>query len=200
MTGHHFKPLVLRLFVVFVSISSSRKVVDAQILLNNSLNPVADPFAQIPNCRNFGIMQGETLNTTCAEYCGPNETEIFDYADSEEDVRYVVRNTVCRCFDQNPPPEAQTNKSFECWSKAEVWDKMTPIMKCTDNALNISSQSDCKEFCADIDPIAYGYAGSKGKARCSCHDALVCDDIGAAGILATATAFGLLLGSLALMW
>lgn len=166
----------------------------------NDLNVVDDPYAELPNCKDHGIFQGETLETTCTDFCAPNATEAYDYADSMEDPRYVIRNTVCRCLDPTPPPNATTNKTFECWSKAEVWDKKTPIMKCSDHALNITSQGACEEFCSTIDPVAYGFTGSHGKSRCSCYDVLVCDDIGAAGTLATATAFGLLLGTLFMLW
>jgi hypothetical protein len=176
--------------------------VDAQSFLDGGLNTntVADPYAQLPNCKDHGIFQGRTLEESCTEYCGANATESFDYADSNEDMRYVIRNTVCRCFAGIGKPDAQTNKTFECWSKAQVWDKQTPIMKCTDTALNITSNRDCEEFCSEIDPIAYGFTGHAGKAKCSCHDVLVCDDIGAATGVTIATSFVLLLGTVVMLW
>lgn len=73
-------------------------------------------------------------------------------------------------------------------------------MKCADHALNITSKSSCEAFCADIDPIAYGFTGQAGQARCSCSDVLVCDDIGAANALAMVTSFGLLLGTVVLLF
>lgn len=164
------------------------------------LNVVADPYAELSNCKDHGIFQGETLETSCTDFCAPNVTESFDYADSNEDPHFVIRNTVCRCFDLNPSPAAESNKSFECWSKAEVWEKKTPILKCTDYALNITSQSSCEAFCSSIDPISYGYTGKAGSSKCSCSDILVCDDIGVASALTTATAFGLLLGTLVMLW
>jgi hypothetical protein len=163
------------------------------------INPVQDPYAQLLSCSNFGILAGENMDKACTNYCAPNATEAFDYADSTEDPQYVVRNTVCRCFESS---NTQADKSFECWSKAEVWDKQTPIMKCDDTALNITSQSACEEFCKSIDPIAYGYVTEGGKSRCSCQDIMVCDDIGGAagGMAATATAFTLLFGAVAMFW
>jgi hypothetical protein len=186
---------LLRLSLLFIALSTTY----AQSSLAD-LDVVDDPYAELPNCKDHGILQGETLETTCADFCAPNATETFDYADSGEDPHYVIRNTVCRCFDPSPPPTAQTNKTFECWSKSEVWEKKTPIMKCTDHALNITSMSGCEEFCSTIDPISFGYTVSHGSSRCSCHDILVCDDIGAASSLAVVTTFGLTLGTLVLLW
>jgi hypothetical protein len=196
MSGKSSRQAFLRFSLLLVAVSTTT---DAQDFTGN-LNTVDDPYAELPNCKDHGILQGDLLETTCADFCSPNATETFDYADSGEDPHFVIRNTVCRCFDPNPPPTAQNNKTFECWSKAEVWEKKTPIMKCTDHTLNITSKSGCEEFCSTIDPIAYGYTGSSGKSQCSCYDILVCDDVGAASSLAVATTFGLLLGTLLLLW
>mmetsp|Transcript_20627 Transcript_20627/g.38598 ORF Transcript_20627/g.38598 Transcript_20627/m.38598 type:complete len:191 (-) Transcript_20627:237-809(-) len=161
------------------------------------LNPVTNPYSELKSCKNYEMFAGDTFETSCTDYCSPNQTEVFDYGSSDDDPRYVIRNTVCRCFEQG----AGANKSFECWTKAQVWDKETPIMKCSDTALNITSQIACEEFCKTIDPIAYGFVTQRGKSRCSCgQDVLVCDDIGGATGLATATAFTLLLGTLAMVW
>jgi hypothetical protein len=197
MSGKSSRQPFLRLSLLLVTVTTS--TTHAQSLLGD-LSVVDDPYAELPNCKDHGILQGIMLDTTCADFCAPNTTETFDYADSGEDPHYVIRNTVCRCFDPNPPPTAQTNKTFECWSKAEVWEKKTPIMKCTDHALNITSKSSCENFCSTIDPISFGYTGSSGSSRCSCYDILVCDDVGAASALAVATSFALLLGTLMLLW
>lgn len=75
----------------------------------------------IPSCKDHDIMAGETLETDCIGYCYPNTTETFDFSDMEEDPNYVVRNTICRCFDIGSP--SVKRKTFECTTKAEVWDK-----------------------------------------------------------------------------
>jgi hypothetical protein len=184
---------------LFVTLSLTTIIVNGAFL-----SPIKDPYSELLSCKNFGIFAGENMAQTCEAYCAPNGTESFDYADSEEDPQYVVRNTVCRCFEIGASGQttinAEADKSFECWSKAEVWDKQTPIMKCEDPALNITGQTECEAFCQSIDPLAWGYVTKKGKSRCSCHDIMVCDDIGSATVMPTATAFTLLLGTFVMLW
>lgn len=112
------------LYVAFLLAFSSS--IEAQSFLGD-LNVVADPYAELPNCKDEGIFQGETLETSCNDFCAPNTTASYDYADSDEDPHFVIRNTVCRCFAVNPSPAAQTNVSYECWTKAEVWEKRRPL-------------------------------------------------------------------------
>ena len=148
------------------------------------------------SCKDYGIRSGDTMEADCAAYCGPNSTDTYDYADTDEDTEYVIRNTVCRCYS----PEAQFNTeevedgdssgsnsnptsasmTFECWTKAEVWEKAIPILKCGEK-YNITSISTCEEFCKDIDPLAYAFAGNAGAAQCICGGVEVCNDVTAAG-------------------
>jgi hypothetical protein len=147
----------------------------------------------LESCKDYAILAGDTMDADCANYCGPNATETFDYADTDEHPDYVIRNSVCRCFGTGPRPEegggttdgnaggggppATNDMTFECWSKAEVWEKSTPIFKCFDK-YNITSLSTCQQFCKSIDPIAFSFAGSAGSAKCTCSDNIqVCNDV-----------------------
>jgi hypothetical protein len=154
----------------------------------------------IPSCKDHGIMGGETLDTDCIEYCYPNTTETFDYSDLDEDPNYVIRNTICRCFESGESQSAPTRKTFECTTKGEVWDKNTPLMTCFDN-YNITSLTTCQNWCKTIDPKAYEYEGYSGSSRCNCGNVKVCNDnTSSAGteimIYTSSTAFALMAGSL----
>ncbi|KAG7351653.1 hypothetical protein IV203_007701 [Nitzschia inconspicua] len=192
-----------------VVLSSNTTPIQAQTTFVGELNIVTDPHAQIPSCKDHGIFMGESLQVACTDFCAPNATEVFDYADSDEDPHFVVRNTVCRCFGSDaaaaaaataPSNTTQSNKTFECWTKDEVWEKKTPIMKCADHALNITSQTTCQQFCSNIDPVSYGYSGSAGSARCSCSDILVCDDTLTSSSPATTGRGGWMIGMVLMMF
>lgn len=139
----------------------------------------------LESCKDYAILAGDTMDADCTSYCGANATETFDYADPEEDPDYVVRNSVCRCFSSEEPMENATEdgltsgsgrKIFECWSKAEVWDKATPIFKCGEK-YNVTSLTTCQEFCKPIDPVAFTFSGNAGNARCACAEMEVCSDL-----------------------
>ncbi len=140
----------------------------------------------LESCKNYAILAGDTLDADCTNYCGPNTTETFDYADVDEDPEYVVRNTVCRCFSSEAQFEeggsgsssspASNSMTFECWTKAEVWEKATPILKCGEK-YNITSVTTCQKFCMAIDPLAYSFSGNAGNAKCVCSDIEVCNDV-----------------------
>jgi len=154
----------------------------------------------IPSCKDHDIMAGKTLETDCIGYCYPNTTETFDYSDMEEDPNYVVRNTICRCFDTGESPSVK-RKTFECTTKAEVWDKNTPTMKCAEN-FNITSLTTCQNWCKTIDPKAYKYEGVSGDSMCNCGDVKVCDD-NSAGMKITKYAFvvsTIIAGCLMTLW
>ena len=140
----------------------------------------------LASCKDYGILAGDTMDADCTRYCSPNATETFDYADSDEDPEYVVRNSVCRCFSSEAQFEGESDEpqsngmTFECWTKAEVWEKAIPILKCGEK-YNITSITTCQAFCMDIDPLAYAFAGNAGSAQCTCAGIEVCNDITATG-------------------
>jgi hypothetical protein len=152
----------------------------------------------LESCKDYGIRSGDTMDGDCAAYCAPNSTDTYDYADTDEDPLYVIRNTVCRCYsteaqiDLNEGTEdvegsgtsntnqASNSMTFECWTKAEVWEKAIPILQCG-KKYNITSVTTCQEFCKTIDPSAYSFAGNAGAAQCICSGVEVCNDMTASG-------------------
>ena len=169
--------LIRLVFLVFLS---------HQFSCSTNTNHVVDAayfdFAQthtINSCKDYGIEARETLallDEDCTAFCGHESMESFDYADIEEDPYYVIRNTVCRCFEYGQSPDAPRRQVFECWSKAEVWDKQTPVMKCEED-FGIVSPTTCQDYCKRIDPQAVSFQGLKGKAMCECGGFQVCSDI-----------------------
>jgi len=131
----------------------------------------------IPSCKDYGILSGAPLQEQCVKHCYPNEMEVYDYSDNEEDPDYVMRNTICRCFEDGESPSAPRRKTFECTSKAQVWEKRTPLMKCLED-FEIDSISTCQNYCKRIDPKAYSYKGLSGESDCSCGSVDVCSDKG----------------------
>lgn len=158
-------------------------------------------FAQthtIESCKDHGLVARDTLellDEDCTKLCDPLPMEAFDYADLEEDPTYVIRNTVCQCFEFGQSPSAPKTKSFECWSKAEVWDKSKPIMKCED-AYGIVSPTTCQNYCKRIDPVAFSFIGRSGSAKCDCGGFPVCSDspIVASSATTVSTALALVMG------
>jgi len=155
----------------------------AQNLSHNNRNHAVDAakftFPQaitIESCKNYGINAGKSLEEDCVKFCYPNTIETFDWADNDEDRFYVVRNTICRCFEEGESPDVPKRMSFECESKAEVWDKSKPVMKCLED-YDIDDRATCESFCSKIDPIAYMYKGYTGNSQCFCNDIMVCNDI-----------------------
>jgi hypothetical protein len=145
---------------------------------NNTVDAAYFDFANkhtIDSCKDFGVFAGDSLQEDCTGFCAPNTMEVFDYANIDEDPNSVVRNTVCRCFEYGEAPDAPKTKSFECWSKAEVWDKTKPVMKCED-VYGIESLSTCKKFCKTLDPMAFAYRGFSGSSECDCGGVPVCSD------------------------
>ena len=135
--------------------------------------------SEIDSCRNHGIESRDTLallEEDCTAFCGHSSMESYDYADIEEDPNYIIRNTVCRCFDYGQSPFAPKVQTFECWSKAEVWDKNKPLMKCEDD-YGIVSPTTCQEYCKRIDPQAVAFQGIKGRSRCECGGFPICSDV-----------------------
>lgn len=129
----------------------------------------------IYSCKDHGIFAGETLETDCINYCKPNPSRVWDAVDLTEDLNFAIRNTVCRCYEYGPSPSAPETQTFECWSKAEVWDKRKPVMKCEDD-YGIISSSTCSNFCQRIDPKAMKYDGFAGNSRCWCGEFKICSD------------------------
>ena len=151
----------------------------------------------IASCKDHGINAGTLLEERCVEHCYPDTMEAYDYADTEEDSEYVVRNTVCRCYAESSSPSAPMRKIFECNTKTQVWEKKKPILKCLEDYA-IDSLSTCEEYCKRIDPASYRYEGSSGDSYCQCGGVDVCSDqerSGGAGrrrSSAVGTAFALL--------
>ena len=156
----------------------------------------------IDSCKDHGVEARETLELLeedCTALCGRESMKAFDYADLEEDPVYIVRNTVCQCFAFGPSPDAPKEKTFECWSKAEVWDKSKPLMKCEDD-YGIVSPATCTEYCKRIDPQAVAFQGIKGRSRCECGGYPICSDVAlsafssAPSVRAFSTALALTMG------
>ena len=130
--------------------------------------------------KDHGIFAGETLDADCNEYC-QNPYKTFDVVNTIEDPNYVIRDTVCRCYEYGTEISATGNedkpeaKTFECWSKAEVWDKRKPLMKCEED-YGIFSIQTCQDWCKRIDPRAFEYDGFPGSSVCSCGGFTVCSD------------------------
>jgi len=169
MNANNYTSLTL-VFLVLLSqqFSSPNNTVDAAYF------DFANTFT-LDSCKDFGVFAGDTLQEDCTGYCAPNSMEVFDYADIEEDPSSVVRNTVCRCFEDGESPQAPKRQAFECWSKAEVWDKTTPVLKCEDD-YGIDSLTSCKDFCKKVDPRAFAYRGFPGSMECECGGVRVCSD------------------------
>lgn len=132
----------------------------------------------IDSCKDHGIEARETLallEEDCTGLCGRDSMKAFDFADLEEDPVYIIRNTVCQCYAFGPSPDAPKEKSFECWSKAEVWDKRKPVMKCEDD-FGIVSPTTCQDYCKRIDPKAFSFIGRSGSAKCECGGYPICSD------------------------
>eukprot|EP00532_Pseudo-nitzschia_australis_P004715 CAMPEP_0168180016 /NCGR_PEP_ID=MMETSP0139_2-20121125/10230_1 /TAXON_ID=44445 /ORGANISM="Pseudo-nitzschia australis, Strain 10249 10 AB" /LENGTH=203 /DNA_ID=CAMNT_0008100041 /DNA_START=85 /DNA_END=696 /DNA_ORIENTATION=+ len=129
----------------------------------------------IVSCKDHGIEAGTSLQEQCVDYCYPDAMEAYDYADPDEDPDYVVRNTVCRCYKDGESPSAPKRKTSECATKAQVWDKKKPVLKCLED-YQISSLSTCQEYCKRIDPVSYGFGGGSGDHYCKCGSTDVCSD------------------------
>ena len=142
----------------------------------------------LASCKDHGIHSGETLEAECINYCRPNPHKTFDVVNFDEDPNFVIRDTVCRCYEYGTVIKGNEDKAeaktFECWSKAEVWDKTKPIMKCEDD-YGITSISTCQEWCKRIDPRAFEYDGFPGSSECSCGGFQVCSDLPLPGSAAT---------------
>jgi len=133
---------------------------------------------QLDSCKDYGLEARESLEQfreDCIGFCGENPAEAYDSANLEEDPNYVVRNTVCRCLEFGLSPEDRKIKTFECWTKAQVWDKREPLLKCEED-YDIVSGSTCMEYCDKIDPEAYSFKGFEGSFQCSCGGVEVCND------------------------
>jgi len=129
----------------------------------------------IPSCKDHGILAGESLEIDCVNYCYPNTMKSFDNSDIDEDSTYVIRNTVCRCYENGESPAAPKRLESECWTKAEVWDKTKPVMPC-ELEYKIVSMSTCQAYCKRIDPISFAYKGAKGSSICDCGGVRICND------------------------
>merc|ERR1712224_1006402 len=53
----------------------------------------------IDSCKDHGIYAGETLDADCIDYCRPNPYKTYDVVNLEEDPYFVIRDTVCRCYE-----------------------------------------------------------------------------------------------------
>lgn len=157
----------------------------------------------VPSCRDHGIKPGDLLQQQCVSHCYPDEMEVYDYADSTEDPDYVIRNTLCRCFQDGESPSAPKTKTFECRSTAQVWEKRKPTMTCLED-YKIDSGSTCQNYCKRIDPSAFSYKGFSGEFECSCAGVEVCKDksdaIATNGKNFASTAMALSLGLLMTYW
>lgn len=150
----------------------------------------------LPSCEDFDIVAGESLLENCETHCFPEPFESFDYAQLSGDGTSMVRNTVCRCFDDGTGDgsggtstdtanvtgvvSVDSNgrkKTFECWTEAEVWDMSTPVFACGE-VYNITSLDTCKTMCQRMDPTAISFSGSgRGGVRCACAEEVpICDD------------------------
>ena len=158
-------------------------------------------LANVPSCKDHGIMAGDSLDTDCVDHCNPNTMITFDYSDLGEDPNYVIRNTICRCLEDGESPSAKQTNTFECRTKDEVWDKKIPVMNCLDN-YQITSLSTCQDWCKKIDPVAYEYSGFSGFSKCSCGGVELCDDkisAATATTVFTSTVLTLLMGCLMML-
>jgi len=182
-----FSRLTRTVFLVFLS---QQFLFDTNTRSPNTVDAAYFNFQQtniIPSCEDHGISDGEELEVDCVDYCYPYTAETFDYADAEEDPSFVIRNTVCRCYENGLSPAAPKEKTFECWSKKEVWDMTKPLMKCEEQ-YGIISVTTCLDFCKRIDPLAYFYQGFVGSSVCQCGSIDVCSDNTSTSSAATSSA------------
>jgi hypothetical protein len=166
--------LLRTVFLVF----ASQFLCDTTTNSPNTVDAAYFDFQQthnIDSCKDYGIFGGKTLESDCVEHCYPLFMEAFDYADIDESANYVIRNTICRCLENGESPTAPKRKVSECWSKAEVWDKSQPLMRCEDD-YGIISLTTCQDYCKKIDPKAYKFEGFGGRSKCSCGGIQVCSD------------------------
>ena len=126
------------------------------------------------SCLAYNITRGETLKADCEAHCSPNQAEPFDFAGPNKDSSSILdRTTVCRCTNG-------VNTTFECSDvEPNVWDTDVELKEC--EVYNITSGTTCKEFCSDIDPIAFQYEGSGDSFKCYCADppTQICGNSGA---------------------
>lgn len=149
-----------------------------------------EQYHRLDSCKDHGLVARETLELfqeDCIAFCGENTMEAFDYADLEEDADYVIRNTVCKCFEYGQSEAAPKKLTFECRTSAEVWDKQKPLMKCEDD-YGIVSLSTCEDYCKRIDPKAFSFQGFKGSSQCECGGIPVCSDVAIYASTATRSA------------
>lgn len=129
------------------------------------------------SCLDYNITRGETLQDDCKAHCSPSQFEAFDFAGPNEDASNILdRTTVCRCTNG-------VNATFECSDvEPNVWDTETELKECGE--YNITSGTTCKEFCSDIDPLAFQYDGSGDSVQCYCADppVQICGSSGALSI------------------
>lgn len=134
-------------------------------------------IASVPSCKDHGVHAGPTLDIECTRYCYPYTMESTDYMDTTEDPNYVIRNTVCQCYEGGESPTAPRQRTLECRTKDQVWDKNAPVLKCLDD-YGIFSSATCQIFCRNIDPAAFSYSGLSGQSVCGCGPGLpICDDL-----------------------
>jgi len=162
-------------FLVFLSQQFS---FDTNTDISTSVDAAYFDFQQkknIDSCKDHGIFAGETLETDCIDYCNPNPYQVWDVVDLTADPNFAIRDTVCRCYEYGASPSDTETKTFECWSKAEVWDKRKPVMTCEDD-YGIVSPTTCRDFCQRIDPSAMKYDGFAGSSECECGEMKICTD------------------------
>lgn len=171
--------LTTRLFrIVFLVFLSQQFPFDKSTKISTSVDAAYFDFQNsnnIDSCKNHGIYAGETLEEDCINYCRPNPSRTWDAVDLTENLNFAIRNTVCRCYEYGSSPSSPETMTFECWSKAEVWDKRKPVMKCEED-YGIVSLTTCQDFCKSIDPKAMKYDGFAGNSRCWCGGFKVCSD------------------------
>jgi len=160
----------------------------------------------LPSCKDHGIFAGDSGEIDCTAYCNPNYfPEYFDSVSLVEDPKFAVRNTVCRCYESGQSRDAPRRKAFECWTKAEVWDKSKPLLKCEED-YGILSMTTCKDYCKNIDPKAFSFDGFAGSANCGCGGFEVCSDKPVASASSTisvntvSAVLTVMVGSLMTLW
>ncbi len=118
------------------------------------------------SCADYNITQGATLVPVCEDFCSPDSFETFDFAAPNEDATNIIdRTTVCRCT-------SGANVTFECLDvEPSVWDTNVEAKDCEE--YNITSGTSCKDFCSDIDPVAFMYDGSGDNINCYCASASI---------------------------
>lgn len=133
-------------------------------------------------CSAYNISKGETLQADCENVCDVGTTvEVFDWAAANVDEPNIIdRTTVCRCTLPSTVEGEEGEVTFECFEVTpNVWDTSVGVLSCEE--YNITSGTTCKEFCLDIDPIAFDFSGSVGAIQCGCGTPLIqiCEDSGA---------------------